>query len=104
MDPCAQIRNAGAPLSEVCAWGRKFRLVGESKWSLTYQYRNNYIKISKVQVGLMNSLDFKGDPSSLSCNEAEDAASSLYGLGDGIEYLGFRIPDRWQIFAKRGCS
>lgn len=104
MKSIEQIRIAGKGLITLTVWGKSFKLVRETNWSLFYQYKEDTLRISKVRAGIVDISLFKLNPSDLEQSEQIDAAISLYGLGDGSEYLSCKIPDSWQIFSRTVCD
>lgn len=104
MNPDMQIRQSGKPLEKIMAWGKVFDLVTETNWSLVYKHNDYLLNISKVATGLLESSLLKKSPEELSCDERSDAAVSLYGFGDGSDYLPFKIPNAWIRFSEKYCK
>jgi hypothetical protein len=104
MDPEEQIRDAGKPPETIEAWGKPFKLIKETRWCILYKNNELILNISKIAVGILDPSLLANSPSELPCDEKADAAVSLYGYGDGSDYLTFKIPKVWIEFAEDFCN
>jgi hypothetical protein len=96
------IPRGGPPPERVTAWGREFRLVGNSRWQLAYEHGKDVFIFSKITYGLFDFSFFdKFTPDDLRLPEKAHAAVSIFTAPASETQ---QIPQVWLDFAKDFCT